>query len=226
MIEQHMPLARRLAHRYKRAREPMADLEQVAYVALVKAVDGYDPDRGAAFSSYAVPCIVGAIKRHFRDCGWAVHVPRAAKDLACEIERLTDAHWSTMGRAPSVAELAQLTDTSIEAILEAREASSARYAEGLETKSADDTEPNPSLQRLGGDDPALARALDRHVIDSALATLPARHRLVVILRFREDLSQPEIASRLGYSQAHISRLICEALDQLRSLFDQPGGIAA
>jgi RNA polymerase sigma-B factor len=218
MVERYMPLARSLAHRYRSPREPVADLEQVAYVALVKAVDAYDPRRGTAFSSYAVPCILGALKRHFRDCGWALHVPRAAKELACEIEQLSDERLSTTGRAPSAAELAEQTGTSIEAVLDARLAARANHAAALGNPSADDEEVD-ALEALGSDDPRLASALDRDAIDSALALLPARHRAVLMLRFRGDLSQSEIALCLGYSQAHVSRLLREGLAQLRSMFD-------
>jgi RNA polymerase sigma-B factor len=225
MVERYMPLARSLAHRYKSRREPVADLEQVAYVALVKAVDGYDPRRGTAFTSYAVPCIVGAIKRHFRDCGWAVHVPRAAKELACEIDKLTEVLSST-GHAPSAAELAEQTGTSVEAVLDARLASSAHHAAALGTPSACEDRGSLPLEALGSDDPRLAGALDRHAIDCALAMLPARHRRVLTLRFRGDLSQLEIARCLGYSQAHVSRLLREGLAQLRSTFDQADELAA
>jgi RNA polymerase sigma-B factor len=223
MVERYMPLARRLAHRYKCGREPMADVEQVAYMALVKAVDGYEPARGKAFTSYAVPCILGAIKRHFRDCGWALHVPRAAKELACDIEKLSDEHMSATGRAPSAAELAEQTGASIEAVLDARFASMANDSAARGTPCADD-EPCSTFEALGSDDPRLALVLDRDAIESALAMLPARHRLVLHLRFRRGLSQSEIGQCLGYSQAHVSRLLRDGLTQLRSMLDQPDGL--
>lgn len=223
MVERHMPLARSLAHRFNSGCEPVSDLEQVAYMALVKAVDGYDAGRGTAFSTYAVPCILGAIKRHFRDCGWAVHVPRAAKDLACRVETLADELSTATGRVPSAAELAQHIGTTVEAVLDARHAALANHSAAV---GPSHDEPTASaLDALGYDDPRLAGALDRDAIDSALAMLPARHRLVVKLRFRADLSQAEIARCLGYSQAHVSRLLREALGELRSMFEQPDELA-
>jgi RNA polymerase sigma-B factor len=144
LVERHMPLARSLAHRYRHAREPLADLEQVAYLALIKAVDGFDPARGTAFSTYAVPYIAGAIKRHFRDFAWPVHVPRGAKDLGTVLDKLSDQIWESTGRPPTAAQLARAAGTSIENVIEARQAWDARYCSALDQPLRDDDPDGPA----------------------------------------------------------------------------------
>jgi RNA polymerase sigma-B factor len=217
LIERHMPLARSLAHRYRHAREPMADLEQVAYLALVKAVDGFDPDRGTAFSSYAVPYIAGAIKRHFRDFAWPVHVPRGAKDLGAELDKLADQIWDTTGRPPTASDLADGAGTTVERVLEARHAWQARFCSALdEPLGDDDPDRSTALDRLATDDPGFADALDRDSLDSALELLDERRRIAVKLYFRADMTQEQIAQVLGCSQMHVSRLIRDGLSRLRT----------
>jgi RNA polymerase sigma-B factor len=218
LVERYMPLARSLAHRYGRNREPLADLEQVAYLALIKAVEGYDPHRGAAFSSYAVPYIVGAIKHHFRDCGWALHVPRGPKDLSAKIQSLSREISDSTGRVPSAAELAERAGISVEEVLEARVAGQALHATSLEL-ARDEEEPGGAsvLDRLGAEDPRLDQALDRCAVDSALGLLDDRKRRVVQLYFRAELTQLEIGRHLGYSQMHVSRLLRQALAELHAV---------
>ena len=222
LIERYMPLARSLAHRYRHAVEPVADLEQVAYLALVKAVDGFDRDRGTAFSSYAVPFIVGAIKRHFRDCAWPVHVPRGAKDLGAELEKRAEEICETTGRAPTAAELARQVGTSVENVVDARQAWDARFCVPLEQPlNGDDPDGPRAIDRLATDDPGFAAALERLSADVALDMLDDRRRLAVELYFRADMRQAEIADRLGCSQMHVSRLIRQGLEQLRATLAPP-----
>jgi RNA polymerase sigma-B factor len=220
LIERHMPLARSLAHRYRHAVEPLADLEQVAYLALVKAVDRFDPDRGTSFTSYAVPFIVGAIKRHFRDCAWPVHVPRSAKDLGAELEQRMEQAWETTGRFPTAGELADDVGTSVENVLDALQAWEARFSDTLDKPLRDDEPDGPRpIDRLAADDPGFAAALERQVTDDALELLDDRRRLAVELYFRADMRQAEIAELFGCSQMHVSRLIRQGLERLRAALE-------
>jgi RNA polymerase sigma-B factor len=220
LIERHMPLARSLAHRYRHAVEPLADLEQVAYLALVKAVDGFDPDRGTAFSTYAVPFIVGAIKRHFRDCAWPVHVPRGAKDLGAELEKRTESAWQSTGQLPTAADLAGEVGTSVEDVLDALQAWDARFSVTLDQPLRDNDPEGPrAIDRLASDDPGFAAALERQSTDHALDTLDDRRRLAVELYFRADMRQADIAELFGCSQMNVSRLIRQGLARLRTALE-------
>lgn len=215
-IERFLPLARSLARRYRGSSEPLDDLEQVACLALVKAVDGFDPSRGTAFSSYAVPCIAGAIKRHFRDSGWSVHVPRDLQELAMRVERFNNELYSETGRPASASEIAERADVSVEAVLEARTAFKALRSDSLDQpRSGHDAEGSESLlDTLEDSDDELALAFERASLDSLLDSLPPRERSIVTLYYRGDLTQAEIGLHLGYSQMHVSRLLRGAIDQL------------
>jgi RNA polymerase sigma-B factor len=216
LVERFMPLARSLARRYRRGPEPLEDLEQVACLALVKAVEGFDPSRDLAFSSYAVPSIAGALKRHYRDCGWSVRMPRDLQELALRIERFNEEAWATTGAAPTAAHISERAGVSVEAVIEAREAHLALRADSLDQplRSSEDDAGASLLDTIGSSDGDYDRAFDRVVLDSLLATLEDRDQTIVRLYYRDELTQSEIGDRLGLSQMHISRLLRQATAQL------------
>jgi RNA polymerase sigma-B factor len=213
-----MPLAESLARRYRRSSEPREDLEQVACLALVKAVDAFDVDRGTAFSSYAVPCISGAIKRYFRDHGWAVRVPRELQELALRIQRLDERHFGEAGRHATATELAAAAGVDVEDILEAREAQRALYSDSIDQRRQCEEDDDASLlDTLGESDPEFDRAADRAALDAVLAQLDDRRRLIVELYYRDELTQAEIGRRIGCSQMHVSRLLRAAVAQMQAI---------
>ena len=222
LVTSYLPLARHLARRYRRSSEPLEDLEQVACLALIKAVDGFDPARATAFSSYAVPCIAGALKRHFRDHGWAVRVPRSLQELALRVQQLDDNHLAETGRHATAAELAEAADVDIETVLEAREAHRALHSDSLDQPRRVDDEEFSLVDTLGDCDPALVQVMDSVALDSVLALLDERDRTIVQLYYREELTQNEIGQRLGYSQMHISRLLRSAIAQMQALAPPQG----
>ncbi len=215
LVTRYLPLARSLARRFASGGEPLEDLEQVAALALVKAVDGFDAERGTAFSSYAVPSIAGAIKRHFRDHGWSVRVPRELQERAMRVHQLEQELSGALGEAPTVAELAEATALGAEDVLEARAAYRALHASSLDAPTQDADGDAPSLvETMGGEDDGYSTVLDRSTLDSLLGGLDERDRAIVELYFREELTQSEIGERLGYSQMHISRLLRRAVGEL------------
>ena len=216
VIERFLPLARQLARRYERPDEPIDDLVQVASMGLVKAVERFDPTRGIAFSSFAVPTILGELKRYFRDVGWAVHVPRSMQERALEVNRAVTELSRNLGRSPTTAELADATDLTHEEVVEALEAATAYDSVPLEGPRSDDGEEVGVAARLGAEDPGYELAEYSATLAPELRALPERDRLVLHLRFVEDLTQSEIAERIGVSQMHVSRLIRAALTKLRS----------
>jgi RNA polymerase sigma-B factor len=210
-----MPLAGNLARRYRRSSEPREDLEQVACLALVKAVDAFDVERGTAFSTYAVPCISGALKRYFRDHGWAVRVPRGLQELALTVQQLDERLFAMGGRHPTAAELAAEAGVDVEDILDAREAQRALSSDSLDQRRRCEEGGDASLvDTLGESDAELDRAVDRAALDSVLARLDARQRLIVELYYRDELTQTEIGRRIGCSQMHVSRLLRAAVAQM------------
>jgi RNA polymerase sigma-B factor len=213
LIEQHMPLARSLAAQYRHAREPLEDLCQVANLGLVKAVDRFDPDRGIAFTSYAVPTILGELKRHFRDRTWTIHVSRAVQESVVRVNRTTEALRQELGRFPSVAEVARRCDMSIEDVTEARLAETASRMSSLDAPRPSDGD-GELTDQFGLADDDLERVEDAVWIDQLTGNLTPREREVLRLRFVEDLVQREIAERVGVSQMHVSRILRHALDQL------------
>jgi RNA polymerase sigma-B factor len=228
LVERFMPLARSLARRYRRGPEPLDDLEQVACLALVRAVDGFDPARGLAFSSYAVPSITGALKRHYRDCGWSVRMPRDLQELALRIERFNDDAWATTGAAPTPAAIAERAGVSVESVIEAREAHQALRADSLDQplRSTDDDAGISLIDTLGTGDVGFQRAFDRVALDALLAALNERDQTIVRLYYREELTQSEIGRRLGLSQMHVSRLLRQATAQLADAAAQETAAAA
>ena len=215
LVHRYLPLARSLARRFASGGEPLEDLEQVAALALVKAVDGFDAERGTAFSSYAVPSIAGAIKRHFRDHGWSVRVPRELQERAMRVNQLEKELSGALGEAPTLTELAEATALGAEDVLEARVAYRALHASSLDAPTLDADGESPALiETMGGDDDGYSTVLDRSALDSLLGALDERDRAIIELYFREELTQSEIGERLGYSQMHISRLLRRAVGEL------------
>jgi RNA polymerase sigma-B factor len=217
LAERYLPLARQLARRYQRPDEPLDDLVQVASLGLVKAIDRFDASREVAFSSYAVPTILGEIKRHFRDRTWSVRVPRDLQELALRVERTVGDLTRELHRSPSVAELAGRLQQSEEAILEALEAAGAYRATSLETpRSSDGGEAGETLgDTVGGAEEGFDRAEDRATIARLMRSITPREREVLRLRFEQDLTQAEIGEIIGVSQMQVSRLIRQAVARLR-----------
>ena len=215
IVARFLPLARQLARRYAGAGEPLDDLIQVASLGLVKAVDRFDPERAVAFSSFAVPTILGELKRHFRDKGWSVRVPRDLQELALRLERVAEELSRELARAPTPAELAARLGVSEEDVLEAREAAHAYRAVSLDRPRTEDEDAGPNVaDAMGGEDPGFGRAEDAATVDQLLRVLAPREREVLRLRFVEDLTQQEIGERIGVSQMHVSRLIRQAIARL------------
>ena len=191
-----MPMAAHLARRYSNNRESLDDLMQVASLGLIKAVDRYSPDRGTAFSSFAVPTILGELRRHFRDAGWAVHVPRALQELTLRVRSEVDEQSRRMGRSPTPAELAEALGEPVESIIEALESATAHHAVSLDAplRSSDPDDGDSAwLDRLGVEEDGYDRAEWRGALERGVRALPARDRAILTLRFDEELTQSEIA---------------------------------
>jgi RNA polymerase sigma-B factor len=218
LVERFLPLARKLARRYSGAREPFEDLLQVASLGLVKAVDRFDSSRGTAFSSFAVPTILGELKRYFRDLGWAVHVPRGAQERAVKVEEAQQQLSARSGRAPTVTEMAEYLEFSIEEVLEALETSRAHHASSLDAPYDDgDGESGTVVDAFGSEDPDLRLADERVTVGEAARQLSEREREVLALRFVHDLTQTQIADRIGVSQMQVSRILRRSIAQLSEL---------
>jgi RNA polymerase sigma-B factor len=221
LVERFLPLARQLARRYQHGGEQLDDLIQVASLGLLKAIDRFDPDRETAFSSFAVPTILGELKRHFRDKGWSVRVPRDLQELAVRVERVSDELGRGLGRAPSIAELAEHIGVSTEQVLEAREASAAYRAVSLDRPRDEDEDGDAGMgETVGAEDPGYGVAEDAATVERLMRVLSEREREVLRLRFGEDLTQSEIGARVGVSQMHVSRLIRHAVAELRAAVEQ------
>jgi RNA polymerase sigma-B factor len=218
LVERFLPLARKLARRYSGAREPFDDLLQVASLGLVKAIDRFDPKRGTAFSSFAVPTILGELKRYFRDLGWAVHVPRGAQEQALKVEEAQQQLTARTGRPPSVYDLAEFLELSIEEVLDALETSGAHHCVSLDTPRDDADGESGTLADAFGEPDARFEFVEASVsIAAAAQQLSARERRVLELRFVEDLTQTQIAEVIGVSQMQVSRILRRALASLRDL---------
>jgi len=219
LVERYLRLAQKLARRYARSSEPLEDLEQVASLGLVRAVDRFDASRGTTFSTFAVPTILGELRRHFRDRTWSLRVPRDVRDLAAAVERAADALMAELGRSPSAAELADALGRSVEDVVAAREAALAYRCDSLDRPMrGDDADGAATLaDRLGATDDELSRAEDEVLLDQlATAVLSERDRKVIRLRFQHDLLQREIAERIGVSQMQVSRILRDAVVRLQS----------
>lgn len=213
LIVRHLPLARSLARRFEASGVPFEDLVQVAGIGLIKAVDRFDPARGMAFSSFAVPTILGELKRHLRDATWAVHVPRGLLERALAVAHEADVLTAEGDGAPSIERLAETTGLPIQEVAEAREAAHAREVASLDEPRgrAGSNGGGAYADRVGREDDRYDLVERAAGIAGPLAALPHRERLVLWLRFAEDRTQSEIAERIGVSQMHVSRLIRESL---------------
>jgi RNA polymerase sigma-B factor len=226
LVERYLPLARRLARRYQRTEEPLEDLVQVASLGLLKAVDRFDSSRDVVFSSYAVPTILGELKRHFRDRTWSVRVPRDLQELALRVDRAVTQLSVGKRHSPSVGEIAETVGASEEQVLEALEAAGAYRAGSLDApRSTPGEESGETVaDGIGVQEGGFAHAEERATLEPLLARISPRERLVLELRFGEDLTQAEIGERIGVSQMQVSRLIRQALLHLRAGFEeQPNG---
>ena len=215
LIELYVPLAEYLARRLRNRGEQLDDLIQVANLGLIKSVDGYDATRGAAFTSYAIPMIVGELKRHFRDKGWDVRVPRRLQELRLEITKASGNLAQQLGRSPTVADIAAHLGVSEEDVIEGLDSGHAYRALSLQAPVAGE-EPTTELVDLIGDiDPDLENVEDREALRPLIARLPQREQRIIAMRFFGNMTQSQIASQLGISQMHVSRLLSHALGVLR-----------
>jgi RNA polymerase sigma-B factor len=218
LVSAHLGLAEYLARRFANRGEPIDDLVQVASIGLVKAVDRFDPERAVEFSTYATHTIVGELKRHFRDKGWAVRVPRRMQELYLRLGTTVAVVSQQLGRSPTIAELAVHVQASEEAVLEALEAGGAYRNTSLDAPGpGQEDEGSGSLaSQLGQEDALMAATEDRVALSPLIERLPPRERLIIYLRFFQGLTQSEIATQLGISQMHVSRLLARSLAQLRA----------
>jgi RNA polymerase sigma-B factor len=214
LVEAHLPLVEYLARRFRNRGEPLDDLVQVATIGLIKSVDRFDLERGVEFSTYATPTVVGEIKRHFRDKGWAIRVPRRLQELKLSLTKATSELSQKNGRAPTVAELAAHLGMSEEDILEGLESANAYSAVSLDAPDGGDDSPAVA-DSLGMVDEALEGVEYRESLKPLLEQLPAREKKILMLRFFRGMTQSQIAQELGISQMHVSRLLARTLAQLR-----------
>jgi RNA polymerase sigma-B factor len=220
LVARYLPLARKLARRYRGAREPLDDLEQVASLGLVKAIDRFDSSRGIGFQHFAVPTILGELKRYFRDSGWAVHMPRGIQELALQVAQAERQLAAKTGREPTYNEIAEFLEISIEDVLEAAEASAAHHAVSFDTPHDDgDGETGTLGDSMGEIDERYDLVTLTASIAPAAKRLSERDRRVLALRFVEDRTQSEIADEVGVSQMQISRILSKALRQLEVAVD-------
>ena len=217
LVERFLPFARDLALRYAYTDEPVDDLFQVASLGLLKAIDRYEPARGSKFTSYATPTILGELKRHFRDKGWALHVPRDLQERALALGRETEELSKRLGRSPSVRELAAALGCRPEQVLEATEAARSYETASLDAPVSRDGDGSGTLvELLGSEDGSYGLVESRQAIANTWRALPELEQEVLALRFVHDLTQREIGQRIGYSQMHVSRLLRRALERLET----------
>ncbi|MGW0657614.1 RNA polymerase sigma factor SigF [Streptodolium elevatio] len=214
LVEMHLPLVEHLARRFRNRGEPLDDLVQVATIGLIKSVDRFDPERGVEFSTYATPTIVGEIKRHFRDKGWAVRVPRRLQELRLALTAATAELSQRNGRSPTVGELAVQLGISEEEVLEGLESANAYSTLSLDVPDTDDESPAVA-DTLGSEDEALEGVEYRESLKPLLEQLPPREKRILLLRFFGNMTQSQIAQEVGISQMHVSRLLARTLAQLR-----------
>ena len=215
LVDRFMPFARKLALRYIHSREPLEDLVQVACIGLLNAIERFDPEQGKKFTTFAAPTILGEIKRYFRDKGWAVHVPRDLQERALAVSRHADRLSAELGRSPTVDELADALDCTIEQAIEAIDAAENYQLTSLDAPIAQDGEEHCALaDTLGSEDDGFELAEERHALVTSWATLSDLEREVLGLRLVQGLTQREISRRIGYSQMHVSRLLRRSMHSL------------
>ncbi|HEX3690759.1 MAG TPA: sigma-70 family RNA polymerase sigma factor [Solirubrobacteraceae bacterium] len=222
LVRRHLPLARKLAVRYQNPHEPFEDLVQIANLGLLNAVDRYDHERGVPFGGYATPTILGELKRHFRNTGWAAHVPRGAQELAQRVQRAVGDLTERHGRSPEVAELAQFLELGVEEVLEGLESVQAHYADSLDAPIADGMpEPTTLGETLGTVDDGYALVETAGSLSGGITQLPDLERTALSLRIQGDLKQSEISKAMGCSQMQVSRLLRRAADRLHEHLGDP-----
>lgn len=225
LVMSHLNLVRFIANKFKNRGEPIDDLIQVGYLGLLKAIDRFDPSRGLEFTTFATPTIMGEIKRHFRDKGWSVRVPRRLQELSAKVNQATDTLTSQLQRSPTIAEIADYLDATVDEVLEAMESSSAYSSVSLEAPSGADDDDTPSvIDRYATEDSDLAFTDDRIIIEEALASFSPRERDVIEMRFLKGMTQIEIAEKLGISQVQVSRLLRRTLKKIQDKIDPEGVI--
>ena len=223
LVVSHLNLVRFLASKFKNRGEPFDDLMQVGTIGLIKAIDRFDPSRGLEFTTFATPTIMGEIKRHFRDKGWSVRVPRRLQDLSQKVKGATDDLAIQLGHTPSVSELAEYLGASVDDVLEAMEASSAYSSVSFEkTSNPDDEDALTLMDSLGDEDRDLTGTDDRLLLDEVISSFSPREQQVVRMRFIEGLTQVEIANQLGISQVQVSRLLRKTLGRLQEKIGAAG----
>ncbi len=226
LVGRFIPLARSLARRFEHSGEPLEDLVQVASLALVKAIDRFDPARGNAFTSFAVPTIVGELKRHFRDRTWSVRPPRDLQELIQRIDRISSRLAQEIDRMPTVAELSDATGVGEERILEALEARNGRGGVSLQAPLSRGEDGASIEETLGADDDAYALAEMRSLLDALCVGLPDRSRDVLRMRFAQDMTQSEIGARLGVSQMQVSRILRQSIARMREVAEHQQRLTA
>jgi len=214
LMLRHRPLALYLARRFAGRGETLEDLEQVASLALLKAIDRFDPGRDVRFATFATVTIVGELKRHLRDRGWAVRVPRPLQELAVRVSGLLPELWQELGRSPTVTEIAERVDATEDEVLEALEAAQAYSADPLDALASEGDRIAPA-ETLGEHDERFERLEGWRTVAPLIARLPERERRILYLRFFEERTQGQIAEELGISQMHVSRLLARTLERLR-----------
>lgn len=223
LVMSHLNLVRFIANKFKNRGEPIDDLIQVGYLGLLKAIDRFDPSRGLEFTTFATPTIMGEIKRHFRDKGWSVRVPRRLQELSAKVNQATDTLTSQLQRSPTIAEIADYLDATVDEVLEAMESSSAYSSVSLEAPSGADDDDTPSvIDRYATEDSDLAFTDDRIIIEEALASFSPRELDVIEMRFLKGMTQIEIAEKLGISQVQVSRLLRRTLKKIQDKIDPEG----
>ncbi|MFG1664286.1 RNA polymerase sigma factor SigF [Streptomyces sp. Y7] len=224
LIEMNLSLVRYAASRFRARGDSLEDVVQVGTIGLIKAIDRFEVSREVEFTTFAVPYIVGEIKRFFRDTSWAVHVPRRLQEARAELAKATEELSSRLGRMPTTRELSELMSLSEEEVIEARKASNGYQSASLDAAVTGDAENGESVlaDLLGEEDPSLELVEDFHSLAPLIAGLDERERRIIHLRFVEELTQAQIAERIGVSQMHVSRLISRILKQLRAGLLEPG----
>ena len=222
LVERFMPLARGLARRYRRGAEPLDDLVQVASIGLLNAIERFDPERGREFTTYAIPTIVGELKRYYRDYAWALKVPRGDKERVLTLTRAIEQLSARHGRAPTAPELAAHTELCLEDVLAGLELAAAAWPASLEDSAGRaDGDPCTLGESIGDDDPTLELVECRDIVTRSVRALSARERRVLHLRFVEDLTQREIGEQIGVSQMQVSRILRTALERSRASAGRP-----
>ena len=223
LIVSHLNLVRFLASKFKNRGEPLDDLLQVGTIGLIKAIDRFDTSRGLEFTTFATPTIMGEIKRHFRDKGWSVRVPRRLQELSAKVNQTTDDLTRELQRPPSVAEVAERLGATVDEVLEAMESSTAYSSVPLEGTGQDTDDDTPSIiDHFATEDDDLAASDDRMVIEDAIRDFTPREQEVIRMRFEQGLTQVEIAEKLGISQVQVSRLLRKVLKQVQERLDPEG----